>query len=196
MKSVVRRKSLQDKTLTLDFGWANFTRHVANVPDPRRARGRRHALFTVIALACAAILAGIEAVWPEATVQTCIVLLLRNTYRNTYRYASKRDALRRDLKPVYQAVSEADARDAFDLLTENWGERYPTIVKLWDHQWATFTPFLAWDVGIRKLICSTNGSQRCATPLRPPQAQQLHCHHYPCASAQVLQGWLHSRGTR
>lgn len=49
---------MRDKTLTLDFGWARFTRHVADVPDPRRARGRRHGLFTVIALACAAMLAG------------------------------------------------------------------------------------------------------------------------------------------
>jgi transposase-like protein len=96
----------------------------------------------------------VETVWPEATVQTCVVHLLRNSYR----YASKRDwdALRRDLKPVYQAASEADARAAFDLLAANWGDRYPMIVKLWDAQWATFTPFLAWDIEIRKLICSTN----------------------------------------
>lgn len=124
----------------------------------------------------------IEAVWPDATVQTCIVHLLRNTYR----YASKRDwdALRRDLKPVYQAQSEADARAAFENLTENWGERYPTIVKLWDHQWATFVPFLAWDVEIRKLICSTNAIESVNARIRravnarghfPTEAAALKC---------------------
>ena len=118
-----------------------------------RNRGVKDALM-VVCDGLKGLPESIETVWPDATVQTCVVHLLRNTYR----YASKRDwdALRRDLKPVYQAASEADARAAFETLTENWGERYPTIVRLWDAQWATFVPFLAWDVEIRKLICSTN----------------------------------------
>ncbi|WP_199044676.1 IS256 family transposase, partial [Glycomyces salinus] len=96
----------------------------------------------------------IEATWPAATVQTCVIHLIRNSFR----YASRRDwdALKRALKPIYQAASETDAREAFEDLTAEWGERYPTIVRLWDAQWATFTPFLAYDIEIRKLICSTN----------------------------------------
>jgi transposase-like protein len=39
---------------------------------------------------------------------------------------------------------------------EAWGERYPAIVRLWENAWAEFVPFLAFDVEIRKIICTTN----------------------------------------
>ena len=50
--------------------------------------------------------------WPQATVQTCLIHLIRNTFRLT----SKKDwdAVRRDLKPIYSAVNAAVARSAFD----------------------------------------------------------------------------------
>jgi transposase-like protein len=93
-------------------------------------------------------------VWPEAIVQTCIIHLIRNTFR----LASKRDwdALRRVVKPIYTAVNAAAAREAFDQLVETWGQRYPAIVRLWDNAWAEFIPFLDYDVEIRQVLCSTN----------------------------------------
>jgi putative transposase len=53
----------------------------------------------------------ISAVWPQTIAQTCIVHLLRNSFK----YASKKDwaAIARDLKPVYTAASESAALDAF-----------------------------------------------------------------------------------
>src|SRR6478736_6193295 len=67
-------------------------------------------------------------VWPQTIVQTCIIHLIRNTFR----LASRRDwdALRRDVKPIYTAVNAAAARDAFDHVAEAWGQRYPAIVRL------------------------------------------------------------------
>ena len=61
-------------------------------------------------------------VWPLATVQTCIIHLIRNTFR----LASKRDwdALKRDVKPIYTAVNATAARAAFDDLNDKWGQRY------------------------------------------------------------------------
>ena len=58
-------------------------------------------------------------VWPQTMVQTCIIHLIRNTFR----LASKRDwdALKRDVKPIYTAVNAAAARAALDELTEKWG---------------------------------------------------------------------------
>jgi putative transposase len=96
----------------------------------------------------------IAAVWPAAVTQTCIVHLLRNTFR----YASKRDwaAVARDLKPIYTAASEAEALDRFAEFSEKWEARYPAIVKLWESAWAEFTPFLAFDAEIRTLITTTN----------------------------------------
>ena len=93
-------------------------------------------------------------VWPLTTVQTCIIHLIRNTFR----LASRRDhdALKRDIKPVYTAVSADAARAAMDQATGTWGARYPAIVRLWDNAWEQFIPFLDYDLEIRKVLCSTN----------------------------------------
>src|SRR5690242_5279396 len=96
----------------------------------------------------------IAAVWPQAITQTCIVHLIRNSFR----YASKRDwaAVARDLKPVYTAASEAAALDAFAAFSGTWEKQYPAIVRLWENAWAEFVPFLAFDREIRTIICTTN----------------------------------------
>jgi putative transposase len=93
-------------------------------------------------------------VWPQTIVQTCIIHLIRNTFR----LASRRDwdALRRAIKPIYTAVNAAAAREAFDQLAETWGQRYPAIIRLWDNAWTEFIPFLDYDVEIRRVLCSTN----------------------------------------
>ncbi|CAM3365377.1 MULTISPECIES: IS256 family transposase [Bacteria] len=93
-------------------------------------------------------------VWPLTTVQTCIIHLIRNTFR----LASKQDwdALKRDVKPIYTAVNATAARAAFEELTERWGRKYGAIVRLWENAWEEFIPFLDYDVEIRRVICSTN----------------------------------------
>jgi transposase-like protein len=70
------------------------------------------------------------------TTGVCIIHLIRNTFR----LASKRDwdALRRDVKPIYTAINATAARDAFEQLAEQWGQRYPAIVRLWDNAWSEF----------------------------------------------------------
>jgi len=93
-------------------------------------------------------------VWPAAIVQTCIIHLIRNTFRLTSR--KYWDEIKRDLKPIYTAVNATAARAAFDELTEKWGQRYPAVIRLWDNAWAEFIPFLDYDVEIRRVICSTN----------------------------------------
>jgi transposase-like protein len=93
-------------------------------------------------------------VWPQAVVQTCIIHLIRNTFR----LASKRDwdAIKHDVKPIYTAVNADAARAALDDLTEKWGTKYGAIIRLWNNAWEEFTPFLAYDVEIRTVLCSTN----------------------------------------
>ena len=96
----------------------------------------------------------INTVWELAVVQTCIIHLIRNTFR----FASRKywDAMARDLKPVYTAPSEFAARDRFAEFTQKWGQQYPAIIKMWDNAWSEFVPFLDYDVEIRRVICSTN----------------------------------------
>jgi transposase-like protein len=71
----------------------------------------------------------VNAVWPLATVQACIIHLIRGSFR----YASRKywDELSRDLKPIYQAVNADAAAAALDDLDAKWGKRYPAIIRLW-----------------------------------------------------------------
>lgn len=93
-------------------------------------------------------------VWPQAIVQTCVLHLIRGSFR----YASKADwaELAKDLRPVYSAPTEAAASSALEELAGKWGERYPAIIKLWRNAWAEFVPFLSYSPEIRRVIYSTN----------------------------------------
>lgn len=96
----------------------------------------------------------ITTAWPLATVQTCIIHLIRNTFK----YASRAhwDELARDLRPVYTAPSEPASRARFEEFAEKWCTKYPAIRQLWENAWPEFIPFLDYDVEIRRIICSTN----------------------------------------
>jgi putative transposase len=93
-------------------------------------------------------------VWPRTVVQTCVIHLLRASFR----YASRAhwDAIARALRPVYTAATEAAALERFLEFAETWGVKYPAIVRLWENAWAEFVPFLAFSPEIRTVICSTN----------------------------------------
>jgi putative transposase len=96
----------------------------------------------------------IETTWPLAITQTCVLHLIRNTFRLAAR--TDWDRLARDLRPVYTAVNETDALARLDELHTIWGNRYPAIRKLWDAAWAEFVPFLDYPPEVRRVIYSTN----------------------------------------
>ena len=96
----------------------------------------------------------IDATWPLALVQTCVLHLIRNTFR----LASRRhwDAMARDLRPVYTAPSEQAAKERLAEFNEVWGEQYPAVTRLWENSWSEFAPFLDYAPEIRRVIYSTN----------------------------------------
>lgn len=96
----------------------------------------------------------VSAAFPLATVQTCIIHLIRNTFK----YASRKywDKISADLKPIYTASTAAEARLRWEEFAEKWGTPYPAIVTLWESAWEEFIPFLDYDVEIRRVLCSTN----------------------------------------
>ena len=96
----------------------------------------------------------VDSVFPQAIVQTCIVHLIRGTFR----YASKKywEAIAKDLRPIYTAPSATAAWAAFEEFEEKWGKAYPAIPKAWRNAWEQFIPFLDYDLEIRKVLCSTN----------------------------------------
>ncbi|MFG2358335.1 IS256 family transposase [Streptomyces sp. NPDC048521] len=124
----------------------------------------------------------VETVWPRTIVQTCVVHLLRNSFR----YAARQDwdKVAKALKPVYTAPSEDAATERFLEFQESCGAKYPAIVKLWSDAWAEFVPFLSFDVEIRKVICSTNAIESVNARIRkavrarghfPNEAAALKC---------------------
>src|SRR4051812_35148644 len=70
----------------------------------------------------------VTTVWPRTIVQTCVVHLLRNSFR----YAARQDwdKIAKALKPVYTAPTEDAATERFLEFAEAWGRKYPAIVKL------------------------------------------------------------------
>jgi transposase-like protein len=98
--------------------------------------------------------ASVNAVFADTIVQTCIIHLIRGTFR--YAGRQHRDAIARAIKPIYTAVNAAAAKEALDAFDAEWGQRYPAAIRLWRNAWEEFIPFLDYDTEIRKVICSTN----------------------------------------
>lgn len=96
----------------------------------------------------------IEATWPLAIVQTCVLHLIRNTFKLASR--ADWDRMAKDLRPVYTAVNEADAAGRLDEFHQVWGQKYPAIKSLWTAAWSEFVPFLDYSPEIRRVIYSTN----------------------------------------
>ncbi len=96
----------------------------------------------------------IEATWPQASVQTCVVHLIRASLR----YCSYKDRKRiaAALRPIYTAATVDAAVDAMDSFELEHGDRYPGIVAVWRGCWERFTPFLAYPAVIRKIVYTTN----------------------------------------
>lgn len=132
---------------------AEGARHWLSVLTELKNRGVRDVFFLV----CDGLKGlpdAVGVVWPKAVVQTCIIHLMRNTFR----YASKADwgAIGRDPTPIYTAVGERAAEAARDEMLGRWADKYPAIRGLWMDAWDRFIPFLDYDVEIRRVICSTN----------------------------------------
>lgn len=105
---------------------------------------------TDILIACCDGLTGfgdaIEAVWPQAVVQTCVVHLIRNSIR----FCSWKDrrAVVAALKPIYTAPTVDAAALALDEFDATWGATYGAVVDLWRRNWDRFVPFLDFDPAI------------------------------------------------
>lgn len=96
----------------------------------------------------------INEIWPQAAVQLCVVYLVRASLRWVPR--QHWGAVTRDLKAIYTAPTETAARQRFAEFRDRWGGKYPIMIKLWEHAWSDFTPFLAFPPEIRRVVYTTN----------------------------------------
>jgi putative transposase len=107
----------------------------------------------------------ITAVFPEATVQTCIVHLLRQSL--AFVAYKDRKAVAAALKDIYRAVDAAAAEAALAAFEEGpWGGKYPAIGQGWRRAWGEVVPFYAFPAEVRRLLYTTNAIEALNSKLR------------------------------
>jgi putative transposase len=106
----------------------------------------------------------IEAVFPQAWVQTCIVHQIRSSMR--YVAYQDRKKVAAALKPVYGAVSAEAAEHALEAFDELWGGKYPMIAASWRERWAYITPFLSLPADLRRAVYTTNSIENLNRQIR------------------------------
>jgi len=121
-----------------------------------------------IFVACIDGLAGfpeaIRAVYPQVSVQLCLVHLVRAALR----YVSTADSkpVIAGLKKIYQAATVLEAEQALDAFAQAWGVKYPTIAKQWRAKWTEIIPLFDFPPPIRKAIYTTNAIESVNSVIR------------------------------
>ena len=108
--------------------------------------------------------AAIEAVYPNAKIQLCIVHLIRQSLR--FVGWKERKAVAADLKTIYGAATVDEAEMALTAFADKWDGKLPTISQIWLRHWENVTPFFDYPPEIRKVIYTTNAIESLNMTLR------------------------------
>jgi putative transposase len=124
--------------------------------------------------------------WPNATIQTCVVHLIRAA--NRFVNYKDRKAMAAALRPIYQApTAEAALEELVAFSASELGKKYPTAVKTFEDAWEKFTPFLAFPPELRKVIYTTNSIESLNYQLRKVIKNRG---HFPSDDAAAKLLWL------
>jgi len=106
----------------------------------------------------------VHAAYPEASVQLCIVHLVRAALR----YVNSEDSQQvvRDLKKIYRAATVLEAEEALDEFAQAWDSKYPTIAKMWRAKWTDIITLFDFPPPIRKAIYTTNAIESVNSVIR------------------------------
>ena len=128
----------------------------------------------------------IEATWTNATVQTCVVHLIRAAMRFvSYQH---RKSVAAALKPIYRAADAEAARSELEEFAKSeLGQRYPNTIAAFENAWERFTPFLAFPPELRRVIYTTNAIESLNYQLRKIIKNRG---HFPNDDAVVKLLWL------
>lgn len=106
----------------------------------------------------------VEAVYPQAQVQLCIVHLVRASL-NYVSWKQRREAAG-DLRPVYGAATAEEAAQNLEVFAAKWDATHPTISQIWRRNWQRVIPFFAFPAEIRKVIYTINAVESLNMTLR------------------------------
>jgi putative transposase len=128
----------------------------------------------------------IQATWANATVQTCVVHLIRNSMK--FVAYGDRKQVAACLRHIYTAPTvEAALAAREDFAAGDWGRKYPAAVRIWENAWERFIPFLAFPPALRKVIYTTNAIESMNYQLRKVTKSRG---HFPNDQAAVKLLWL------
>jgi putative transposase len=128
----------------------------------------------------------IEATWPQTTVQTCVVHLIRAAMR--FVSYNDRKAVAAALRPIYTAPTvEAAETELMTFGDSVWGKKYPAAYKTWESAWERFIPFLEFPPALRKIIYTTNSIESLNYQMRKIIKNRG---HFPSDDAVVKLLWL------
>jgi len=128
----------------------------------------------------------LEAVYPQTTLQTCLVHLIRRSLD----FASYQDRapLAAALRPIYTAASAEAAAQALDTFADGpWGQRFPMVVKTWRTAWPQVVPFFAFPPDVRRVMYTTNALENVHRGIRKIIKTRG---HFPNDDAAIKLVWL------
>lgn len=134
-----------------------------NVLTELKNRGVQHIL-----IACVDGLKGfpdaIDAAFPDAQIQLCIVHMVRNSLK----FVPWKDykAVTADLKLIYQSATEEEALAALDAFSERWDGKYPQISRSWKTHWHNLNTIFKYPADIRRAIYTTNAIESLNSVIR------------------------------
>ena len=106
----------------------------------------------------------IEAVYPKAAVQLCIVHLVRNSLN--FVGWKRRAEVATDLKAIYQSATVDEAEQKLTEFEVKWNQAYPPIAQTWRRNWDPIIPFFDYPPEIRRIIYTTNAIESVNMSLR------------------------------
>ncbi len=124
--------------------------------------------------------------YPETTLQTCIVHLIRNSL--SYAGWKDRKELAAALKPIYTAVHAESAEEELEAFAQGpWGKKFPTIAPAWRRVWDKVIPFFAFPPEVRRILYTTNAIESVNARLRKIIKTRG---HFPNDAAATKLLWL------
>ena len=122
----------------------------------------------------------IRTIWPDTTVQTCVVHMVRNSLR----YASKKHwpKITSQMRAIYTAPTVPAAEAAFEEFADDWRGTYPAMIGAWESAWAEFVPFLEFPAELRKIVYTTNSIESLNARFR---RAVRHRGHFPTEQAAL-----------
>ena len=95
----------------------------------------------------------IQAVYPQAEIQRCVIHMLRNSFK----YVNYNDLKKfsSDFKAVYNAPNETAALSELENIKEKWGKKYPYAISNWENNWEDVSSFFQFSNDIRRIMYTT-----------------------------------------